>query len=60
MNKKLRGTLEVLDNCLGTKQYIDENKKEVFEREKLTVEELFYCGVFCLDYGCLCVIFLCF
>ena len=55
--------LEVLDNVskknLGTKQYIDRNMKVVLEREKLTVEAVFYFVAFCLDGGCLCVMFAC-
>ena len=50
MNKKLRVTLEVVDNVSikypETKQYIEENMKEVYKRENSTVEEVFYFDVF--------------
>lgn len=43
--KKVRVTLEVLDNAstkyTETAQYIEQNMKEVCEREKLSVEQVF-------------------
>ena len=46
MNKKLKVTLKVLDNVAckypDTKNYIEENLKEVFEGEGLTMEEVIY------------------
>ena len=46
MNKKLKVTLKVLDNVASkypdTKNYIEENIKEVCEWEGLTVEEVVY------------------
>ena len=43
--KKLRVTLEVLDNASTkypeTVQYVKQDMKEVCEREKLSVEEVF-------------------
>ena len=51
MNKKLK-VLKVLDNVAckypNTKNYIEENLKEVYEGEGLTVEEVIYFVV------CLC------
>lgn len=45
--KKVRVTLEVLDTSQpSTAQYIEENIKEVCERENLTVEEKLYFVVF--------------
>lgn len=44
--RKLKAVLEVLDNVSvnypETAQYINKNMKEVYEREKLTVEEVFF------------------
>ena len=62
--KKLGLTLEVLGSVstkyLEAAQCIEENMKEACEREKLSVEELFYFVVSCLNDGCQYVMFACF
>ena len=50
MNKKLKLTVKVLDNIAckysDTKDYFEENLKEVCEVEDLTVESLIYFVVY--------------
>ena len=58
MNKKLKVTLKALENVAckypDTKDYIEENLKEVCEREGLIVEEVIYFDVcLCLMSSCL-------
>ena len=59
--KKLKVLLEVLNNVsvkqLERAEYIEINMIEVREREKLSIEDVFYFVVFCLHNGCLCVMF---
>ena len=58
MNKKLKEALKVLHNvackCPDTKDYIEENLKEVCEGEGLTVDEVIYFVLcVCLMSSCL-------
>lgn len=49
--KRFKITLEVMDNVpvkyQETAQYIKENLKTVYEREKMPTEKIFYFLVFC-------------
>ena len=58
MDKKLKVMLKALDNVAckypDTKDYIEENLKEVCEREGLTMEEVIYfVDSLCLIISCL-------